>query len=61
MKMGQWPVETIPEMEERGQRRMMEGVNLTKIHCKHFCKCHSVPQYNKMMIKFLEEPMRNDQ
>jgi hypothetical protein len=23
--------------------RMMEGVNLTKIHCKHLCKCHSIP------------------
>jgi hypothetical protein len=22
---------------------LMEGVNLTKILCKHFCKCHSVP------------------
>jgi hypothetical protein len=22
---------------------MMERVNLTKIYCKHFCKCHNVP------------------
>jgi ribosomal protein L44E len=21
----------------------MEGVNLTKIYCKHFCKYHNVP------------------
>jgi hypothetical protein len=20
---------------------MMEGVNLAKIYCKHFCKCHN--------------------
>jgi methylphosphotriester-DNA--protein-cysteine methyltransferase len=20
-----------------------EGVNLTKIYCKYFCKCHNVP------------------
>jgi hypothetical protein len=25
-------------------------VNLTKIYCKQFCKCHKVPQYNNMMI-----------
>jgi hypothetical protein len=21
---------------------MIEGINLTKTYCKHFCKCHSV-------------------
>lgn len=26
-----------------GQRRMMEGVNLPKIYCNHFCKSHKVP------------------
>jgi hypothetical protein len=31
-----------------GQRRMTEGVHLTKIHCKHFHKCHNVPQYNNI-------------
>jgi hypothetical protein len=36
------PVETIL-MGEGGYRRMMEEVNLTKIYCKHFCKCHNVP------------------
>jgi hypothetical protein len=25
---------------------MMEGVNLTKIYWKHFCKCYNVPQYH---------------
>jgi hypothetical protein len=25
---------------------MMEGVNLTMIYCKNFCKCQNVPQYN---------------
>jgi hypothetical protein len=24
-------------------RRMMEGMNLTMIYCKHFYKCHNVP------------------
>jgi hypothetical protein len=24
-----------------GGRRMMEGVSLTKIHCKHVCKYHN--------------------
>jgi hypothetical protein len=27
---------------ERGQRRMIEGVNSIKIYCKHFCKYHNV-------------------
>jgi hypothetical protein len=27
----------------------MEGMNLTKIYCKYFCKCHSVPQYNNII------------
>jgi hypothetical protein len=30
---------------------MMEGVNLTKIHCKHIRKWHSVsPLYNNHML-----------
>jgi hypothetical protein len=29
---------------------MMEGVNLTKMYCKHFCNCHTVPQYNNNMV-----------
>jgi hypothetical protein len=40
------PVETILGM---GERRMMEGVNSSMIHCKNLCiivtvkKCHNVP------------------
>jgi hypothetical protein len=30
---------------------MMEGVNLTKMCCKHFCKCHNVPQYRNNVIR----------
>jgi hypothetical protein len=38
------PVATILRSRRtRGQRRVMEGVNLTKIYCKHFCKCHDGP------------------
>jgi hypothetical protein len=33
------PVETVPGMW--GVR--MEGVNLTMIYCKNFCKCHNAP------------------
>jgi hypothetical protein len=29
----------------RPGRHKMEGVNLTKIYCKHFCKSHNVSQY----------------
>jgi hypothetical protein len=36
------PVDTIPGMGE-GRRRIMEGVNLAKIYCKDFCKCHNLP------------------
>jgi hypothetical protein len=39
-------VETIPGGGERGQRRIMEGVNssvMYLIHCKNFCKCPNVP------------------
>jgi hypothetical protein len=28
------------------------GVNLTKIYCKHFCKCHNVAQCNNIIIKW---------
>jgi hypothetical protein len=43
-------VETILRMEERGYRRMMEGINLTKIYCKHFCECHNVLPVKQYMI-----------
>jgi hypothetical protein len=37
------PVETVLRMRGLGrQSRMMEGVNLTIMYCKHFCKCHNV-------------------
>jgi hypothetical protein len=36
-------IESILRMGGGRKRRMMEGVNLTKIPCKHFCKCHNVP------------------
>jgi hypothetical protein len=34
------PVEIILRM---GGKENDGGVNLTKIYCKHFCKCHNVP------------------
>jgi hypothetical protein len=34
---------------------MVEGVNLTKIYCKNFCKCCSVSQYNNNKIKNLKK------
>jgi hypothetical protein len=36
------PVETVLRMG-RGKRRMIEGVNLAKVYCKHFCKYHNEP------------------
>jgi hypothetical protein len=36
-------VETILRLGEGGERRIMEGMNSTKLYCKHFCKCHIVP------------------
>jgi hypothetical protein len=43
------PVEAVPGKGEGGKRRTMEGVNSTMIYCKHFCKCHNVPQYNNII------------
>jgi hypothetical protein len=40
-KMG--PVETVPGKGARGERRMMEGVNLTMIYYKNFSEGHNVP------------------
>jgi hypothetical protein len=37
------PVETIPGIEGGKITKNDGGVNLAKIYCKHFCKCHSVP------------------
>jgi hypothetical protein len=34
-----------------------EGVNLTKIYCNHFCKCHKVPWYKYNIINFKKVKM----
>jgi hypothetical protein len=36
------PTKTILRREVLEKRRMLEGMNLTKIYCKHFCKCHKL-------------------
>jgi hypothetical protein len=36
------PVETIPGIGERGQRRVMEEVNSTMTCCKKFCECYNI-------------------
>jgi hypothetical protein len=41
---------------------MMEGVNLTKVYCKHFCKHHNVPpvqqQYDIIFLKKKKKKMK---
>jgi hypothetical protein len=37
------PVETVLRMGGEGIKKNDGGINLTKIYCKHFCKCHNVP------------------
>jgi hypothetical protein len=37
------PVETVLRMGGEGIKKTDGGINLTKIYCKHFCKCHNVP------------------
>jgi hypothetical protein len=44
------PVENSLRWQEAGQKKTTEGVNLTTICCKHFCKCYNVPEYNNNMI-----------
>jgi hypothetical protein len=39
-------VETILEVGEGGQRRVVEGMNSTMIYYKNFCKCHIESQHN---------------
>jgi hypothetical protein len=35
-----------------------DRVNLTKIYCKHFCKCHNVPQYkNNIILKVFKRSL----
>jgi hypothetical protein len=36
------PVEIVLRREEGGSRQKIEGINPTKIYCKHICKYHSV-------------------
>jgi hypothetical protein len=36
-------VETILRMEGGTIRENNGGINLTKMYCKHFYKCHNVP------------------
>jgi hypothetical protein len=41
------PVEIVLRKGEKEWERMMEGVNLVKIHYKHICECHNeTPLYN---------------
>jgi hypothetical protein len=35
------PAENVLRSEEVGGGGTMEGVNLTKVYCKHICKCHN--------------------
>jgi hypothetical protein len=35
------------EMGSKIAMLMMEGVNLTEIYCKHFCKHHNVPSVHQ--------------
>jgi hypothetical protein len=46
------PIETILQSGGGGIKENDGGVNLTKIYCKHFCKCYNgPPQSNNMTIK----------
>jgi hypothetical protein len=36
------PVETLPGMGGGGIKENDGEVNLIKMYCKHFCKCHNV-------------------
>jgi hypothetical protein len=36
-------VETVPGMGGGVKKESDGGVNLAKIYCKYFCKCHSIP------------------
>jgi hypothetical protein len=45
------PVETVLRMGGR-EIKESDGGGESKIYCKHFCKCHNVPQYsNNTIIK----------
>jgi methylphosphotriester-DNA--protein-cysteine methyltransferase len=45
-------VEIVLRREEGGRGRMMEGVNLTKIYCKHICKYHNVSPCTAIICKY---------
>jgi hypothetical protein len=42
--------ETVLRSEGGGIKEKDGGVNLTKIYCKNFCKCHKVSLYNYNML-----------
>jgi hypothetical protein len=48
-------VEIFLRMGMGEQWSMMEGMNLTKIYCRHFCICHNTmyPQYNNNIKKLV--------
>jgi hypothetical protein len=45
---------TVEMVLQRGRiekrRKMGVAVNLTKVYCNHFCKCHNSPQYKYDML-----------
>jgi hypothetical protein len=43
-------VQIISRMRGEGIKQNDRGIEF-KIYCKHFCKCHNAPQYNKNMTK----------
>jgi hypothetical protein len=43
------PIEIVLRRGEGRKRRTMEGVNLTKIYCKHTCKYHNVSPYTTII------------
>jgi hypothetical protein len=45
------PAETILRMEGGEIKENYEGINLTNMHGKQFCKVTMYPQYDNMIIK----------
>jgi hypothetical protein len=40
----------------KGLGRMMDGLNLTKVYCKHICKCHNgspLSPYHECMLSYI--------
>jgi hypothetical protein len=48
------PVETIFRMGREGIKDFKFKRNLTKIYCKHFCKCRKVPPGSTELSIFFE-------